>query len=487
MQEITKWLLLMAAIVLLAFLVIVKKPESAKVPVPPSSVQTSQEIWQGALEVGGAKLRLVLKISKAPDGTLTATMDSIDQGAMSLPVDSITIEGKTMRFTMKQIGSSYEGTLNEGGTEVSGQWKQGGVSLPLVFKKADTAAEAPTLKRPQEPKKPYPYREEEIVYENSEAGIKLAGTLTLPQGKGPFPVVLLITGSGPQDRDEALLGHRPFLVLADYLTRRGIAVLRVDDRGFGKSTGVFAKATSEDFSSDARAGVEYLKSHKEIDPKKIGLVGHSEGGLIAPMVAVQIPDDIAFIVLLAGPGVSGEEILLLQGELIARAGGASEEAIAKNRAVQEAIFTVLKEEPDNTQAEKKLREILMEELDKMSEEEKKAHGISEEFIEIQIKQSLTSWFRYFVTYDPRPTLMKIKCPVLAINGEKDLQVPTHQNLPAIVTALEAGGNSDYTLVKLANLNHLFQTSQTGSPSEYAQIEETFSPIALEVIADWILR
>ncbi len=483
MQEITKWLLI-AAVALLALLVLARNPEPVKTPV--AELRVSQEVWQGALDVSGMKLRLVLKISQAPDGTLTATLDSIDQGAMNLPVDSIIIEGKTMRFEMKQIGGSYEGTFNKDGTEVSGQWKQGGASLPLVLKRADKTAQAPEIKRPQEPKKPYPYREEDVVYENAEAGIKLAGTLTLPRGKGPFPAALLITGSGPQDRDEALLGHRPFLVLADYLTRRGIAVLRTDDRGVGKSTGDFSKATSEDFAGDARAGVEYLKSRKEINPKKIGLIGHSEGGLIAPMVAAQSPD-VAFIVLLAGTGVTGEELLLLQATLILKASGVSEEAIAKNRAVQEAIFTVLKEEPDNAQAAKKIREMLTEELAKMSEEEKKAYGISEEFVEIQIKQSLTPWFRYFVTYDPRPTLMKIKCPVLAINGEKDLQVQPGQNLLAIAAALEAGGNSDYTLVKLANLNHLFQTSQTGSPLEYAQIEETFSPIALEVIGDWILR
>lgn len=474
MQEMTKWVLVLIAIVVLGLLVTTKKPESP---------QGSQEIWQGALEVGSIKLRLVLKISKTPDGTLTATLDSIDQGAMNLPVDSITIEERDFRFEMKKIGGSYEGTLSEDGSEVIGTWTQGGQSLPLAFKRLKGAAQAPELKRPQEPKKPYPYREEEVFFENTEAGITLAGTLTLPRAKGPFPAAVLISGSGQQDRDETVEGHRPFLVLADYLTRRGIAVLRFDDRGVGKSTGDPATATSADFAADALAAVKYLQTRQEIDAKKIGLIGHSEGGLIAPMTAVRAPGEIAFLVLLAGPGVPGIEILLLQAELIARASGASEEVIAKQRALQGAIFAVLAEESDNTQAEKRIREIFAQ----ISEEEKQALGIWEELIEALMKQILTPWFRYFVAYDPRPTLMQVQCPVLAITGEKDLQVPPSQNLPEIVKALEAGGHSDYTVVKLANLNHLFQTSGTGALSEYAQIEETFAPVALKVIGDWIVR
>lgn len=481
MQDIAKWLLVLIAVVVLGLLIIAKRPEPLKVS------QAPQEIWQGALDVGGIKLRLVLKIFKNPDGTLKATLDSIDQGAMNLPIDSIVIENKTMRFTMKSIGGSYEGTLSEDGTEVIGTWTQSGQSLPLAFKRVTETTQAVELKRPQEPKKPYPYREEEVVFANPNAGIQLAGTLTLPKERGPFPAVVLISGSGQQDRDETVFGHRPFLILADYLTRQGIAVLRYDDRGFGKSTGDPTNATSADFATDALAAVRYLQTRKEINPKKIGLIGHSEGGLIAPMVAVQVPGEIAFIVLLAGPGVTGEELILLQSELITRANGVDDKVIAKNLEVQRKVFAIAREQPDEIEAEKSLRDLLMEELSKMGDEERKALGLSEAAIEAQIKQILSPWFRYFLTYDPRPALAKVKCPVLALNGEKDLQVPPSQNLPEIVKALEAGGNSDYTVVKLANLNHLFQTSTTGSPSEYAQIEETFSPRALAVISDWILR
>lgn len=482
MQDVTKWLLVLIAVVVLGLFIIARKPEPVKAP-----SQALQEIWQGALDVGGIRLRLVLKISKNPDGTLKATLDSVDQGAMNLSVDSIAIEDKTMRFTMKSIGGSYEGTLSEDGTEVTGIWTQSGQSLPLAFKRVTETTQALELKRPQEPKRPHPYREEEVVFENPDVGIQLAGTLTLPKEKGPFPAVVLISGSGQQDRDETVFGHRPFLILTDHLTRQGIAVLRYDDRGFGKSTGDPTNATSADFATDALAAVRYLQTRKEIDSRKIGLIGHSEGGLIAPMVAVQAPNEIAFIVLLAGPGVTGEELVLLQYELIARANGVSEKIIAQNLDVQRRVFAIVKEKSDVIEAEREIRDLLLEELSKLSEEEKRASGLSEAVVEAQIKQVLSPWFRYFLTYDPRPTLMQVRCPVLALNGEKDLQVPPSQNLPEIVKALEAGGNSDYTIVKLADLNHLFQTSTTGSPSEYAQIEETFAPRALEVISTWILR
>jgi pimeloyl-ACP methyl ester carboxylesterase len=480
MQDVTKWLVVLLAVVLLGLFVVAKRPE----PVPS---QAPQEIWQGALEVGGIKLRLVLKITKNPDGTLKATLDSVDQGAMNLLVDTIIIENKTMRFTMKSIGGSYEGTLNEDKTEVSGRWTQSGQSLPLVFKRVAEQAQVPQMKRPQEPKKPYPYREEDFVFANPEAGITLAGTLTLPKGPGPFPAAVLISGSGQQDRDETVFGHRPFLIIADYLTRQGIAVLRYDDRGVGQSTGDPANATSADFATDALSAVRYLQTRREINPQKIGLIGHSEGGLIAPMVAVQAPDEIAFIVLLAGPGVTGEELILLQAELIARANGVSEEIIAQNLAIQRRVFAVVKEKSDTIEAEREIRDLLLEELSRLSEEEQKALGLSEAVIEAQTKQILSPWFRYFLTYDPRPTLSQVRCPVLVLNGEKDLQVPPSQNLPEIVKALEAGGNREYAVIKLADLNHLFQTSRTGSPSEYAQIEETFSPKALEMISAWMLR
>jgi pimeloyl-ACP methyl ester carboxylesterase len=413
-------------------------------------------------------------------------MDSPDQGATGIPVEEVIFKDNTLRLEVKSAGGVFEGKISEDFLVIEGEWKQSGQTFPLTVKRVDKAVE---ILRPQEPKKPYPYIEKKVAYTNLKAGVKLAGVLTLPSDKGVFPAVLLISGSGPQDRNETIYNHHPFLVLADYLTRQGIAVLRVDDRGVGESTGDFSQATSEDFASDVLAGVEYLKTCKEIDPTKIGLIGHSEGGLIAPMVAVKSPD-VVFIVLMAGTGLTGEEISYLQGALIAKAMDASEEDIAKNRRFNEKIFSVIKEEKDKKMAEERLHQMFMEYWEKMSEEEKNIIGDigdPEEYLEAQLQNLLSPWLKFFLTYDPKPTLSKIKCPVLAINGEKDLQVPPKENLSAIEEALVAGGNKNFIVKELPGLNHLFQTAQTGVPSEYAKIEETISPIALKIITDWILE
>ncbi len=449
--------------------------------------QSLEGIWQGTLKVQGLELRIVFNISKTPEGKFTATLDSPDQGATGIPVSDVTFENGNVKIEVKSIFGVFTGKLESDQTTITGEWKQGAAALPLVLKRTDKAPEPP--RRPQEPQKPYPYHEEEVIYDNAQAGIKLAGTLTLPKSGEPFPAVILITGSGPQNRDEALLGHRPFLILADALTRRGVAVLRFDDRGVGKSTGEFAKATSVDFAADVVAGIEYLKTRREINPKQIGLIGHSEGGLIAPMVAAQSPD-VDFIIMMAGPGITGEKILDLQGALIAKANGAGDAVIAKNRAFQKKMFAVVKAEKDDAAAEKKLRPIWTEALHALTDEEKKALEFSsanpDSLFKIQIKQLLSPWFRYFLFYDPQPTLKKVKCPVLAINGEKDLQVPPKENLSAIEKALKAGGNKNFTVSELPGLNHLFQTATTGSPAEYAKTEETISPAALQVMGDWIL-
>jgi fermentation-respiration switch protein FrsA (DUF1100 family) len=451
-----------------------------------SAIEEIEGLWLGTLQVqGGMELRLLFNISISPDGSVNATMDSVDQGAKGMPVDVVTYKDGNLHLGIKSIRGTFDGTLKEDGNTIEGEWKQSELALPLVLSRVN---ETPDTRREQDPVKPYPYNEEEVSYENEEAGVKLAGTLTTPKSEGPFPAVILISGSGQQNRDEEILGHRPFLLLSDYLTRRGIAVLRVDDRGVGGSTGNFSQATTEDFAGDVLAGIEYLKSREDIDPARIGLIGHSEGGLIAPIVAVESPD-VAFIVMMAGPGITGEEILYLQSELISRAEGADNETLARNAALMKSIYSVVKEEQNDTLAAEKLQKLIMDEVENMSEEEKKSSGYSEEALEAQVNaqvQNLISpWMRFFLTYDPAPTLMKVKCPVLAINGEKDLQVPPEENLQAIEEALKAGGNRDYTVKELPGLNHLFQTAETGSPSEYARINETISPAALELIGDWV--
>jgi len=437
-------------------------------PAKPSDIDGT---WMVSLDTGAVKLRVVFHILNTEDG-LTAMMDSPDQGMKDLSASSVTRNGASLKIEAKGIGGVFEGTIAADQSSIDGNWSQGGSSLPLLLKRVKDQAEL-ELKRPQVPKKPYPYREEEVTYANRTQNVTLAATFTIPQGKGPFPAVLLITGSGPQDRDESLLGHKPFLILSDYLTRHGIAVLRADDRGTAKSTGVFAGATTADFSTDTEAGVAYLKTRSEVDPHKIGLIGHSEGGVIAPMIAAR-NKDVSFIVMMAGTGVPGDQILPAQAEAIAVASGTNPDEAAKNAAKEKEMLTLVETEKDQSVLEKELKE-------------KMAGDVPDAQIGMQIQQITSPWFRYFLTYDPASALRKVTCPVLAINGSLDKQVLPDQNLPAIRKALDEAGNKHVEIDELPGLNHLFQTAKTGAPTEYAEIEETMSPIALEKITSWILK
>jgi pimeloyl-ACP methyl ester carboxylesterase len=428
--------------------------------------------WIGAIDIGAMKLRIVFHITSTPDG-LKATIDSPDQNAADLPVSSVQLNGSALKLESEKLNALYEGNFSSDLGTLDGTWKQGVLEQPLVLNRVkDKAQLAPRL-RPQEPRKPYPYREEDVFYDNKAQGNKLAATLTIPSGKGPFPAVVLITGSGPQDRNESLLGHKPFLVLSDYLTRKGIAVLRADDRGVGKSTGEFSGATTADFATDTEAGIAWLKTRPEVNPKMIGLIGHSEGGIIAPMVAARNPD-VAFIVMLAGSGVPGDEIIVSQAELLAEAAGQSHEQAMKAAQKQRRILNVVKQDIDDAALDKQLHEELAGEM-------------SDAQIGAIIQQLNIRWLRYFITYDPATALRKVSCPVLALNGAKDMQVPPKQNLPAIRKALEAAGNKNFEVDELPGLNHLFQTAKTGAPSEYSEIEETMSPVVLEKITTWILK
>lgn len=439
--------------------------------------------WLGAIEISGIKQRLVLKITKSGDA-YAAKLDSPDQGVKDLPIDAIARKDKTVNFSAAKFGMSYEGTLNEEGDEINGTLKQGEAALALNFKRVN--GEINAKKRSQDPIKPYPYNEEEVGYRNVKDNVKLAGTLTVPRGDGKFPAVILITGSGAQDRDSTVLEHRPFLVLADYLTRRGIAVLRVDDRGIGGSDLGSLAATTENYVGDVLAGIEYLKSRREINSSQIGLIGHSEGGIIAPLAAVR-SKDVAFIVMLAGSGQAGDEVILTQINLLNKAGGETPETIAKAVDFQKSLFAIIKSEPDDKLAADKINAMTAARKSQMSEQELVRFASTEANLKAQLPLLLSPWYRYFLAYNPRPTLEKVKVPVLALNGENDAQVSAKENLAIIEAALKAGGNKDYTVKSFPKLNHLFQTSQTGAPSEYGIIEETFSPPVLELISDWILK
>lgn len=436
--------------------------------------------WSGVLEVGMAKASLV-PIQQNPDGALSSTVDSLEQKVSSTLINLAAFDDGSLRFEIKAALAKYEGLLVKNESEISGQWTQAGQSFPLAFERGIKSVDVPN--RPQEPKLPLPYSEEHISYDNLEAGVTLSGTLTLPTSKGPFPVVLLIAGSGPNDRDETVFGHKPFLVLADYLTRQGIAVLRFDKRGCGKSTGNYDNATSLDFSDDVLAGIASIKSRQEVDSNQIGLIGHSEGGIIAPMVAAK-SKDVAFVVLMAGTGVNGEEILYEQSALIQRANGATEDTINQSRKFQEEMFTLVKSEPDPQIAAGQLQEIAKNYKVTLSGTQEK---VTLEYLERLAARVNTKWFRYFLTFDPSTSLKRVRVPILVLNGELDLQVSSKQNLPVIFKALEESGNKDFKIIELPKLNHFFQTCETGSIAEYAEIEETISPSVLNLITEWVLE
>lgn len=435
--------------------------------------------WLGKLNVSSIYLRIIFNLSLIEKDSIVATLDSPDQGANNIKIGPVTLEGNDISIKAPLLLAEYTGTVKND-TLIEGTFKQAGNSTPLNLSKLKKAF---ALNRPQEPKPPFPYLSEDVKFTNEKAGIEIAGTLTIPAGNGPFPAVILITGSGSQNRNEELLGHKPFWVIADYLSRNGIAVLRYDDRGVGQSQGTPINATSDDLATDAAAAFLFLRTRKEIEPKSIGLAGHSEGGLIAPIVAASDPR-IAFIISLAGLGVTGEQILHKQNHDISTVSGAEEKEVNKGISINKKLFAILRKEPDNDKAAEKMTAAYRKLLTK----EKTSPGDIDKAIK-QFNASLNpvsyNWFRFFISTDPKVFWKKVKCPVLALNGEKDLQVAADINLTAIEKALKSAGNKDVKTIKLPELNHLFQHCKTGLPSEYGEIEETFSPEVLKIMSGWI--
>jgi pimeloyl-ACP methyl ester carboxylesterase len=428
--------------------------------------------WHGALSASGRSIPVVLHIAGTP-GHLTATFDSPSQGALGLPVAEVVQDSAVVRFKIAAPDASYVATLSPDGQTLVGQWSQGGASLPLTMTRTATTA---SPARPQMPHAPFPYRSAEVAYDNPAGRAHLAGTLTLPNGPGPFPAVLLITGSGLQDRDETVFGHKPFLLWADTLTRRGIAVLRVDDRQIGGSRGEVRTATTADFAGDVAAGVAFLRSRRDIDPRRIGLMGHSEGAIIAPMIAAQ-DQGIAFVVMLAGSGETGESLMLEQKRLIEMAMGLPPAAVDRSAKTMQRLYDAVRDAPDQASADTSLRSA----WEAIAAEQ----GRPTASVPAQLQVVASPWMRWFVRYDPRPALAKVKCPVLAVGGSKDLQVAPDSNLAGIKLALH--GNPDVTVVKLPGLNHLLQTADSGQVGEYSRIEETVAPVALQTVGDWIVK
>lgn len=404
---------------------------------------------------------------KAAENGYSATLDVPAQGAFDVPVDKTVFQDNHLQMTLSAMGASFSGTLK--GEAIEGEFTQHGMAFPLNLAKGEK--EAPKA-RPQDPQMPFNYRAEEVTFTNKKEGNTLAGTLTIPEGDGPFPALVLVSGSGQQNRDEELMNHRPFWVIADYLSRRGVAVLRYDDRGMGGSTGEVLNATSMDFSYDAEAAFNFLLNRKEINASQVGILGHSEGGIINFMVAERRPE-VAFLVSLAGPAVNGIEVLKEQQAAILRAQGMTEEMVQFSGNANAQMFDIIEASNDRVEADTLLRQLL------------KGWGYNEELTEQTVGQMASPWMYYFLKYDPTDAIVKTNCPALLLNGSKDLQVLASQNLPAYEKIIAEHGKTNLTLRELPDLNHLFQHCETGSPTEYVEIEETISPEVLEAIVEFV--
>lgn len=437
--------------------------------------------WEGSLSIQGMQLPLVVHLHEK-GGAWEGSFDSPKQKAYNITLSSVAFHGDTLEFTHKAAGIRYLGMWQV--DSLVGNFSQGGRTFPMTLRRVQGAPKKQAESvRPQQPKAPFNYSVREVKIKNKTAKLTLAGTLTVPAGKGPFPAVVLISGSGPQDRNSEVFDHQPFAVLAHHLTQAGIAVLRYDDRGVGQSTGDFNGATSEDFAGDALAAWDFLRKQKGINKNKVGLVGHSEGGMVAPIAFARQPEP-AFVVLLAGVGIPVIDLLAEQIQAVGQTEGLSQATIDSQLVTNARTLSWLKNLPP-TQARDSLQAYLAAQKALLPADDAAAREQFDNQAVGALRTYLDPWFLYFIGYDPRPNLMKLTCPVLAINGEKDVQVLAASNLQGIEAALKAGGNKNYKICSLPGLNHLFQPAQTGAVSEYATIDTTIDPAALEVITSWI--
>ncbi len=448
---------------------------------PPSPVIAGLDgVWVGTIERNGVRLRQILAIRTVEGRGTFALYSSPDQMANGLPVSDLARDGQAVSLATARGVAKFTGTLSDDGGALAGTWtvpNQPDATMTFTRATEEQIAARRNPSRPQTPKEPFPYRVEEVAFDNPAfADVHLAGTLTLPESEGPFPAAIMITGSGGQDRDEAMLGHKPFAVIADHLTRHGIAVLRFDDRGIGKSTGNYAAATSADLATDANAAFAYLAARPEIRHDAIGMIGHSEGGMIGP-IAMAANDNVAFFISLAGPGTDLEQLMLSQRRLLSTQMGVSQAEIDRQEPVMAALFAAIRQ-ADTPEAGYAAAMAVL------TPEAKVALGMTPEMDGALVARQVSGpWYQYFLKYDPAPNWSRMRAPLLALNGSLDLQVPAEANLAAIRAA--TAGNPDVSIVELPGLNHLFQHATTGSVGEYQDIEETFSPEALTLMSDWL--
>ncbi|MBV8781828.1 MAG: alpha/beta fold hydrolase [Phycisphaerae bacterium] len=470
---------------LLAMLAVVAGAMCLAAPATSPSLISSSAAghWEGAIALPG--LPLIIHIDLATKNDLwTGTIDIPQQHANHLALDPVTITASAVRFSIPGVPGdpTFDGKLADG--KIAGQFKQGALTVPFTLGREPYVL-VPAV-HPPTTKTLLPYRDEQVGFENG--AVHLAGTLTIPTGNGPFPAVIFITGSGPQNRDEELFGHKPFLVIADDLTRGGFATLRADDRGVGGSTGgPVSNFTTAELATDAQAALAFLKTRPEIAADRIGLLGHSEGAIIAPLIASQ-RKDIAFVIMLAGSGVPGDQILRKQSELLAQSRGESADDISRQSAAFQQAMKSIESNAPLTATHDAVRNLILTQLASVSTTQP---GDGDASIELQtlaaMNQMTSPWFRFFLTYDPRPALRKLSVPVLVLAGDKDRQADPDQNLPEITKALAESGDKDVTIQKLPGLNHLFQTADTGSVQEYPLIQETISQSALTVIRQWLQK
>jgi len=439
--------------------------------------------WLGAAALPNRQIDFVVTIDVDESGApATGTMDMPAQNQFDAPLRDFILDGRQLTFTLDTGGDTtarFDLEIGADGDTMEGLITQGEGVFPARLRRAGPGQGVGPA-RPQIPTEPVPYEAHEVSFTNERDGITLTGTLTVPEGEGPHPAAVLLTGSGPQDRDESIARHKPFLVIADHLTRNGIAVVRYDDRGVGGSGGSTVDSTIEDFARDGLAAIGLLESREEIHGGRIGLIGHSEGGAVASVIAAQAPDKVDFVVLLAGMGVRGDEVLLSQMEAIATKSGLPQPVMQTQLDVQREILEKL---AAGASAEE-LRPLLAEAIRTRTGGQMPDRAVRRQ-TEAQLNALTSPWFRHLMAFDPRGWLANVRCPVLALNGALDVQVPPEVNLPAIESALREGGNEDVTVRELEGLNHLFQPAETGLLNEYAQIETTFDPGALELMTAWI--
>lgn len=452
--------------------------------------QTPFKKWVGLINASGQRVEIRLNLDLDSASNYTSSWDIPAQKTFGLPSTKTEWDGNLLYIEIKRLAISFTGRLTADGLKIQGIWGQSGGKFPLNLEPFVEGKVWPIIVKPQTPQGPYPYSSEDFVYQGQKTKLKYGATLTFPKDSLKHPLLILITGSGAQNRDETLFDHKPFAVMADYFTKNGYVVMRVDDRGVGKSNGVFLASTSADFALDVEEHLNYAKKLAQVDSTKMGLVGHSEGGLIAQMVSSR-NKDVAFVVMLAAPGVDIPDLMVSQNELILNSGGLSKETIQAYLPLYRSIIQTIKEAPSKSEAVDQTTRLVKDWVAKTdSDIVKNTTNISSEsdikvFVNSFVETLSSKWWKYFLSYRPAPFLEKISVPVLAINGSNDIQVLAALNLTGIKEALTAGNNKYFTIKSFKGLNHMFQKCKACNLAEYGELDTTIEPEVLSFINTWL--